>query len=408
MLLAFAAGFQRTMRNSVRTLEAEFAARFGFTGAVAAGFGRAALLMALRAVAPGLRAGDRVCVPDFICRQVVDAVRQSGADPVFFPIRRDLVVDAAAFRATLTPQTRAVIVVHYFGCVLPNIAELAAICLERGVPLIEDCAQALGARLNGKPAGTFGDVAVYSFTKSDWCYGGGMAATSSPRFLLRLRQQATTLQCPGRLCFQYGILRRADWLANRPRFSAAAERFGRWLERWCATGSENFFDAGRYDAAMTVLSAKRARRLLRRLEVETRQRQHLLNRLRDALGQSIAAVWYPRENQVADGSAAFLIFRVPSGDAWRWRENAGQAGVTLRLTWPAFQQNDPAQQSPELDWMARHLLALEIHPRLQLAELRQITAGVRRLYEEQFGAQKLITRLGKTSAGNAASPEQGS
>lgn len=396
------------MRNSVRTLEVEFAARFGFTGAVAAGFGRAALLMALRALAPGLRAGDCVCVPNFICRQVVDAVRQAGADPVFFPVRRDLVVDAAAFRATLTPQTRAAIMVHYFGCVLPNIAELAALCRERSVPLIEDCAQALGARLNGKPAGTFGDVAVYSFTKSDWCYGGGMAATSSPQLLLRLREQAATLRCPGRLCFQYGILRRADWLANRPRFSAAAGRFGRWLERWWATGHENFFDAGRYDAAMTALAAKRARRVLRRLGAATRQRRHLLNRLRAALGQSAAAVWYPRENQVADGSAAFLIFRVPSGEAWCWREHAEKAGVTLRLTWPAFQRIDPAQQSPELDWMARHLLSLEVHPRLRPAELRQIAAVVRRLYEEQFGAQKLITRLGKTSAGSAASPEQGS
>jgi dTDP-4-amino-4,6-dideoxygalactose transaminase len=380
---------QRKMRNCVQKLEAEFAARFGFVGAVAAGFGRAALLMALRAVAPGLHAGDQVCVPNFICRQAVDAVRQAGAVPVFFPVRRDLTVDAAGFCSAFTSQTRAAIVAHYFGCALQNIAELAAVCRERGVPLIEDCAQALGARLNGRPAGTFGDVAVYSFTKSDWCYGGGMAATSSPLLLARLREQVSAALRPASwLCFQYGILRHADWLANRPWFSAFAGCAGRWLERWCASGQENFFDAGRYDVAMTELSARRAQQTLRRLAAVTGRRKRLLNCLRAELRQSAGAVCYPGKDQVDDSSAAFLLFCAPSGDAWRWRDRADESGVTLRLTWPAFQPAEPAQQSSELDWMARHLLVLEIHPGLRPAELRRIANAVRRLYQQELDAQE--------------------
>ncbi len=372
------------MRNRIRKLEAEFAARFGFAGAVAAGFGRSALAIALQAAAPDLHPGEHVLLPDFICKQVVEAVRQAGAAPVFFPVRRDLTVQTAVFRSAFTSQTRAAVAAHYFGSVQTNIAELAAVCRERGVPLIEDCALALGARREAQSAGTFGDLAVFSFTKSDWCFGGGLVATRSPVLLSRLRELAPTrLQRNDRLCLQYGFLRRADWLANRPRHSAAAERAGRWLERWFAPGQENFFDGGLYDVAMPDFAARRAQQVLWRLADMTQRRRRLLKSLRAGLPPPVHVFKRSQEHPGGDSSAAFLLLCAPRGDAWQWRERAAEAGVTLRLMWPAYQQLDPAQQSAELDWMARHLLCLEIHPELRPAEVGRIVAVVRHLFYEE-------------------------
>jgi dTDP-4-amino-4,6-dideoxygalactose transaminase len=368
--------------NAIARLEAEFARRFGFAGTVAAGFGRAALAVALRAVAPDLR-GERVLVPDFICSQVLEAVRQAGATPTFFPIRRDLTVDVDAFRAALDGSVRAAVVAHYFGRVQPDVATLAALCRQRGVPVIEDCAMALGARCDRLPAGRFADVAVFSLTKSDWCYGGGLIATGSAELLPRLQNSVARLHRNDRLCFSYGVLRRLDWLGNRPRYARFAESLGRWLERRWFPESENFFDAGRCDVVMSSIAARRALALLLRLDAVTRRRHALRAQLRAELAEAADLLWPPVEWKGGEDSAAFLLLCVP--DAVCWREQAAAAGVTLRLCWPAYQLLEPAQHSEAVAWFARHLVFLELHPRMSNWEITQTVKVLRRLHRETRG-----------------------
>src|SRR5712692_12110907 len=120
--------------GAVEMLEREFAALVGAPGAVATGFGRSALHLALL---EGEVRGGEVLVPDFICAQVPEAVRRAGADIVFHPVSRDLGEDPAGFEAAFTDRTRAAVAAHYFGRVLAEIPQLAAICRRRGVPLIE-------------------------------------------------------------------------------------------------------------------------------------------------------------------------------------------------------------------------------------------------------------------------------
>ncbi len=352
--------------DTIAQLEATFARAFGFAGAVAVGFGRAALAVALRAVAPDRR-GERVLVPDFICSQVLEAVRQANATPAFFPIRRDLTVDVDAFRAALDGPVRAVVVVHYFGRVQPDVTVLADLCRQHSVPMIEDCALALGARHRRLPVGRFADAAVFSLTKSDWCYGGGLIATSSAEVLFRLPELAAKLHRDDRLCFSYGVLRWLDWLGNRPRYAWFAE-------------TENFFDAGRCDVVMSRFAAQRALTRLLRLDAVTRRRCALLAQLRTELAEAADLLWPPIKLDAEADSAAFVLLRVP--DAVRWRERTAAAGVTLRLRWPAYQPLEPAQRSKVVAWIAQHLLFLELHPRMSPREVRHTANVLRKLRRE--------------------------
>ncbi len=355
-------------------LEAEFAAWLDAPGAVAAGFGRAALRLALEALEVR---GGQVLVPDFVCEQVPEAARRAGAEAVFYAVRRDLSVAAGDFEAALTTHTRAAIVVHYFGRVFPDAAQLAAVCRRRGVPLVEDCALALGASLGGQSAGTFGDLAVFSFTKSDWCYGGGMVAAARPELLSKLRALRDKHFREYRsLAWRYGLLRRLDFAANRPEAARVAETAGRWFER-LSGGEENFYDAGRFDAALPAFAARRAQRVLRDLPSRTSRCRQILYRLAEALRDSPHILF--RSDPDAGDTASFLLLACPSSCAPAWVEQAACEGVTLRFCWPAYQESSGATTSGEVRWLGDHLLLLEIHPGLRDAEMERIVRAIRRL-----------------------------
>ncbi|MBI3669769.1 MAG: DegT/DnrJ/EryC1/StrS aminotransferase family protein [Acidobacteria bacterium] len=360
------------MSRAVEELESEFARWLGVAGAVATGLGRSAAWLALEAA--GVRGGE-VLVPDFICAQILEAVRRAGARPVFYRVGRDLTVDLATLEGSLTPETRAAIIAHYFGRALPGIAQLAAICRARGVHLVEDCALALGASAAGRKAGTLGDTAIFSFTKSDWCYGGGMVASNRPDLLTELRAvRERNLRVMRAHLLRYGLLRRADFAANRLAHSHIAEHAGRWLER--LTGTEgNFYDAGRFDAALPAFAARRARRLLATLPAATAHRQQILRQLTAGLEDAPGTLLRPQADP--GDAASFLLVVCQSGRAEQWVEQAAHDGVTLRRCWPAYQDLAPGQQSSDVRWLADHLLLLELHPDLTDDEATRVARVLR-------------------------------
>ncbi len=152
-------------------LESELAALTGAAHAVAVASGTDALHLALRAA--GIGPGDDVVLPAFTFIATAEAVSYTGARPVFADI--DLAsfnVTAATLQAALTPATRAVIVVHLYGqCA--EMPAIAALCEARGMTLIEDCAQAIGADFDGRAAGAWGAFGCFSFypTKNLGAYG---------------------------------------------------------------------------------------------------------------------------------------------------------------------------------------------------------------------------------------------
>ena len=173
------------------------------------------------------------------------------------------------------------------------------------------------------------------------------------------------------------MLRRADFAANRPTRNGLAAFAGRSLQWMLGFDSGNFYDQGRFDSQMSSLAARRALHLLADCDRQTRQRQAIVRELEAGLrGVEHVFVRSPLE---PGETAAFLVLRSPAGRAAEWVEQADQVGVTLRLTWPAYQAGEMEVHRDDLMRLARHLVILEIHPQLSSREINQIGDTLKRL-----------------------------
>ena len=241
-----------TLGPYTRLFEAAFAAAHSPQSAkpphaVAVSSGTAALEISLRAIGV---AGRDVIVPANTFFATAEAALRAGGRPVFADI------DAATFAlspetvlAALTPQTAAVVLVHIGGLITPDVAELARICADRGVVLIEDAAHAHGSRFGGQFAGSFGLAAGFSFfpTKVVTCGEGGMILTSSDD----IDQQARIYrdQGKGSVSANHHVLHGYAW-----RMSEQAAATGLVHLRRMTTFIEHRRDvAARFDAALASL-----------------------------------------------------------------------------------------------------------------------------------------------------------
>src|ERR1700674_1366310 len=169
-------------------LEEEIASLCGVAHGVGVGSGTDALVLALRACGVGPR--DEVLLPPFTFVATGSAVSALGAKPVFADIRPETYnVDPAEFERRVTPQTRAIVVVHLYG--LPaDMDPILAFAKARRLPVIEDNAQAIGASYKGIRTGALGDAACLRFypKKNLGAYGdAGMVVSNSPGLSERIR-----------------------------------------------------------------------------------------------------------------------------------------------------------------------------------------------------------------------------
>ena len=167
----------------VARFEETFAEKMGVQHAVAVSSGTAALHLALLAMGVGPK--DQVIIPSYVCSALLHAVKYAGAQPVLAeidPLTYNIDPDDVSKR--ITNRTRAIIVPHMFGLA----ADLDRL-LKLDVPIIEDCAQAVGGTYHQKPLGAFGDAAIFSFyaTKMMATGEGGMVTSNSPEFIARIR-----------------------------------------------------------------------------------------------------------------------------------------------------------------------------------------------------------------------------
>ncbi len=167
-----------TMGGVTQEFEEAFREFSGAKYALAVTNATAALHMAC--LAAGLKAGDEVILPSLTFVATANAVRYTGAQPVFAEIcgEQDLNISPASIRSKITPRTKAIMVMHYGGyaCAMPEIMKIAE---ENGLVVLEDAAHASGSYLDSKMLGTWGRVGCYSFfsNKNMTTGEGGMAVT---------------------------------------------------------------------------------------------------------------------------------------------------------------------------------------------------------------------------------------
>jgi perosamine synthetase len=191
-------GWVSSLGKYVPRFEAEFARFCEASHAVATSNGTTALHLALAVL--GIGAGDEVLVPDLTFIATANAVRYTGATPVLVDVDKESWgIDPAEARRKLTPRTRAIIAVHLYGrpVDLQSLLELAA---EHNLDVVEDAAEAHGARYNGRRVGALGRIGAFSFygNKIFTTGEGGAVVTNDPALAERAAFLRDHAMDPGR------------------------------------------------------------------------------------------------------------------------------------------------------------------------------------------------------------------
>ncbi|HEX6274634.1 MAG TPA: DegT/DnrJ/EryC1/StrS family aminotransferase [Polyangiaceae bacterium] len=333
----------------VATFERALAEFVGVPHAVGVKSGSDALLLALLAL--GVGPGDEVVTTPFTFFATAGAVCRTGATPVFADVRADtLALDPGAAARAVTPRTKAILVVHLFGQPA-ELAELAELAEARGIALVEDAAQALGAKYGSKAAGAVGRVGCFSFhpSKPLGAFGDAGAVVTSDRALadrlVRLRTHGGVRKNEHELPFggnhrldalQAAVL--SVKLPHLPGWLAARRAHARAYDE-ALSGISGLGLPPRVAGTESSVSAYTVR-------VRDRRRDALAQHLREAGIDS--AVYYPKPLHLQPALAALA----PRRSALPVAENA-----------------------------AREVLSLPVHPELSVTERERVTASLHAFFE---------------------------
>jgi dTDP-4-amino-4,6-dideoxygalactose transaminase len=296
----------------VAAFEAEAGAALDGVHAVGCGNGTDALVLALRAL--GIGAGDEVIVPAFTFAATAEAVVLAGATPVFADVEADtLTLDARSAATLVGPRTRALLPVHLFGhCA--DMEPLRALAERSALRIVEDAAQAFGARWRGRAAGALGHVAAFSFfpTKNLGAPGdGGLVTTADARLAERVRALRAHGARAAHVHESIGCNSRLDEL-HAAVLRVKLPRLAAWNDRRRAI-------AARYRAAIAAGSGvvapverEGARHVYHQFTVRTARRDELASRL-EAAGIE-RAIYYPRPLTAQPAYARWARGRLPEAE----------------------------------------------------------------------------------------------
>ncbi len=167
-------------QNEVASFEADFAAFAGAKHAVAVSSGTGALHTALGAL--GVGPGQEIIIPAYLWVSVIAAVVNHGAIPVLADIDQSFCLSPSSVERQITGKTRGIILIHMSGAA-GDVVAVQKIARDRGLFLLEDCAQCAGGTVGGRKVGTFGDMGIFSFqmNKNMTAGEGGCIVTDDPR-----------------------------------------------------------------------------------------------------------------------------------------------------------------------------------------------------------------------------------
>lgn len=181
-------GTRFCLGRDVEEFELRFAEAFGYPGALGMNSGTSPLHVASLCANAGY--GDEIITTPFTFASTAWGISYAGATPVFVDIEESTFnLDPEKIEAAITPKTKAISVVHLFGQPA-RMTEILALAARRGLAVIEDCAQAVGARYRGRPVGSIGDCGTFSFypTKNlGACGEGGAFVSRHPAWMAKAK-----------------------------------------------------------------------------------------------------------------------------------------------------------------------------------------------------------------------------
>ena len=214
-------------RASDRPAPESVAARYSFFQA------RHALYHSLSLL--GIAQGSHILAPSYICRAAIDPLVAYGLNVGFYGVKPDCTIDLHDLERRITPETQAILVVHYFGFPQPLHA-LRALCDKHRLALIEDCAHVLSGEVDGQAMGTVGDAAVFSWRKFLPIYDGAelvMNKPGTPAKIKQTRESALfTLKVAANMLDASLVRTRQPLL----KFAYRSMRAGEAIFRKCASG----------------------------------------------------------------------------------------------------------------------------------------------------------------------------
>ena len=321
----------------LEAFEQEFAAACGAAHAAGVGTGTDALSLALRAL--GIGAGDEVITSPLSAAYSALAIMSVGARPVFADIDPDrLTLDPRTAAAAVTPRTRAIMPVHLYGqpADMPALMQVAS---RHNLAVVEDCCQAHLATCAGRPVGSFGAAAAYSFypTKNLGALGdGGAVTTADPAIAARVKRLRNGGQTDRYHHGEFGVNSRLDEMQA----AILRARLG-WLPRW--TGERR------------GLAAEYRRRL------------------------SGAAIAVPPEH---DPGHVYHLFPILSRNRAVLQAGLKARGVETLIHYPVAIPRQPALAAerpapcPVTDRVCDEVLSLPLHPALTRAAIEEVAAAV--------------------------------
>lgn len=381
----------RTGENAEARFEKAFAEWENVDHALFVPSGRMGLYLLLKALA--YPAGSEIVVPAFTFFAIPALIRHMGytiayadIDPATFEVTE------ATVAAVLSDRTRAVIPTHLFGRTCP-LPELDALCRARGIDLIEDCAQACGARLGRQRAGAVGRAAYFTFgiTKNFTTFSGGMVVTGDASLAAAMRQEMADFARPATSALlKQGVTAAAMTMATRRWFfNVALAPLLRFDSRPDADRVHRAFEEPIRPITGQGLTALRwrpgaaqARAGLRQLDaVDDRNQQR--RELGDALLQSLRELHVPGLPAPADseGDHVYVSFALRHGRRARFGRALRKAGVDFSPGYMSAcgalaELGGEQGRCPNAEAVAESIVHLPLYPGLKERDVTRIARGV--------------------------------
>jgi len=346
---------QFILSGEVRAFEEEFAASIGAQHAIAVNSGTDALRLSLAAL--GIGKWDEVITTPFSFIASTSTIVQSGARPVFADIDpATFTLDPELAADRLTTRTRAILIVHLYGQPAEMDA-LQALAEAHGLALIEDCAQAAGARYRGIPVGRLGTAGCFSFypTKNLGGFGdGGMVTTDDPDLAETLR-----------------MLRDQSDEAHRG-------------------GPKYYYRELGFNSRLDALQAALLRVKLPRLEAAIAARRHIAAQYARLLADS--AVQTPAPPPHTDH--AYNVYTVRTPDRHGLQQHLRGRDIGSMVYYPVPLHRQPALrflgcrpgEFPEAERAAAEVLSLPMYPELTEAQVAEVAEAVQSFVPAEVSA----------------------